>query len=168
MGVLECLRVFTLDHPYPKRPQWPCGCPDDPPEEAVSPRRLFSMAGCLWLNSADNISSQANWTAGHSFVCSSARRHCRVGHLDKPSPVRSTQRSCSPMTCTPAGWVTDFSPNCEQEGKTDANLRRHIAGLNRITEHVWPEAIGGVQTGLRSAGTRIATPLGPGDWRRHD
>ena len=53
-----------------------------------------------------------------------------------------------------------LSPNCEQEGKTDANLRRHIAGLNRITEHVWPEAIGGVQTGLRSAGTRIASPLG--------
>ena len=27
---------------------------------------------------------------------------------------------------------TGLSPNCEQEGKTDANLLRHIAGINAV------------------------------------
>ncbi|RUM97774.1 metallophosphoesterase [Pseudaminobacter arsenicus] len=53
-----------------------------------------------------------------------------------------------------------LSPNCQQEGKTDANLRRHIAALNLIAERYWPVEINGVATGLASAGERIATPLG--------
>ena len=36
-----------------------------------------------------------------------------------------------------------LSPNCAQEGKTDANLLRHIAGINNVPAHVWPEEIGG-------------------------
>ena len=31
-----------------------------------------------------------------------------------------------------------LSPNCRQEGKTDENLLRHIASLNRIAEYKWP------------------------------
>ncbi|HTV70506.1 MAG TPA: metallophosphoesterase [Rhizobiaceae bacterium] len=53
-----------------------------------------------------------------------------------------------------------LSPNCEQEGKTDANLLKNIAALNGITRHAWPAEIGGKPTGLRSAGQPIATPLG--------
>lgn len=53
-----------------------------------------------------------------------------------------------------------LSPNCQQEGKTDTNLRRHIAALNLIGERYWPVEIDGVATGLAGAGKRIATPLG--------
>jgi cytolysin (calcineurin-like family phosphatase) len=53
-----------------------------------------------------------------------------------------------------------LSPNCRQEGKTDENLIRHIAALNRIAEHKWPAEIDGVPTGLAGAGTPIAAPLG--------
>ena len=59
--------------------------------------------------------------------------------------------------CRMAG---DLSPNCRQEGKTDANLLRHVAALNGIADRQWPVEIGGVATGLRSAGARIGTPLG--------
>ena len=59
--------------------------------------------------------------------------------------------------CRMAGGL---SPNCRQEGKTDAALLRHVAALNGIGEKKWPSTIGGVATGLRSAGQRIGTPLG--------
>ncbi|WP_455270089.1 metallophosphoesterase [Rhizobium herbae] len=53
-----------------------------------------------------------------------------------------------------------LSPNCAAEGKTDANLLRHVAAVNRIAEFDWPIEIGGVATGLAGAGKRIAKPLG--------
>ncbi|MEP9396882.1 metallophosphoesterase [Mesorhizobium sp. KR2-14] len=53
-----------------------------------------------------------------------------------------------------------LSPDCEQEGKTDANLLRHIAAINRIAERTWPLEIGGKASGLASAGKEIDTPLG--------
>lgn len=53
-----------------------------------------------------------------------------------------------------------LGPNCVQEGKTDANLLRHVAALNRITDYRWPTAIGGIATGLAGAGDKIAVPLG--------
>ena len=56
--------------------------------------------------------------------------------------------------------ASGLSPNCLQEGKTDENLRRHIAALNAIEERKWPLQIGGAPTGLASAGQRIARPLG--------
>jgi cytolysin (calcineurin-like family phosphatase) len=56
--------------------------------------------------------------------------------------------------------ASGFSPNCVQEGKTDAALLRHVAALNGIGEKQWPAEIGGVATGLRSAGRLIGTPLG--------
>ncbi|TIX23036.1 metallophosphoesterase [Mesorhizobium sp.] len=52
-----------------------------------------------------------------------------------------------------------LSPNCLQEGKTDAALLRNVAALNALGDKDWPAEINGVATGLRSAG-RIGTPLG--------
>ncbi|HEY5818172.1 MAG TPA: metallophosphoesterase [Mesorhizobium sp.] len=48
-----------------------------------------------------------------------------------------------------------LSPNCQQEGKTDQALLRHIKALNRLPEEIWPSSIKGVATGLPSAGKRI-------------
>lgn len=59
--------------------------------------------------------------------------------------------------CRMAGGL---SPNCEQQGKTDANLLRHIAALNRLPDERWPLKIGGQPSGLAGGSKRIATPLG--------
>ena len=56
--------------------------------------------------------------------------------------------------------ASGLSPNCQQEGKTDAALLRNVAALNGIGDKDWPAEIDGVATGLRSAGSRIGTPLG--------
>lgn len=56
--------------------------------------------------------------------------------------------------------ASGLSPNCLQEGKTDAALLRNVAALNAIADKEWPAEINGVSTGLHSAGTRIGTPLG--------
>jgi cytolysin (calcineurin-like family phosphatase) len=53
-----------------------------------------------------------------------------------------------------------LSPNCQQEGKTDENLLRHIRALNRIGEARGPGVIDGVASGLRSAGELIVQPRG--------
>jgi cytolysin (calcineurin-like family phosphatase) len=53
-----------------------------------------------------------------------------------------------------------FSPHCQQEGKTDANLLRNVAALNGIVGQRWPSEIGGMATGLHFAGQPIGTPLG--------
>jgi len=55
---------------------------------------------------------------------------------------------------------TGLSPSCQQEGKTDENLLRHIAALNALAAEQWPATIGGVATGLRSAGRIIGQPAG--------
>lgn len=54
----------------------------------------------------------------------------------------------------------DLSPNCAREGKTDANLIRHIKALNSISGKTWPTAIDGKPTVLFSAGTPILRPRG--------
>ncbi|APG92588.1 metallophosphoesterase [Sinorhizobium americanum] len=53
-----------------------------------------------------------------------------------------------------------LAPNCEQEGKTDANLLRHIAALNGLPGQHWPQTIDGKPSGLASAGAKIARPFG--------
>ena len=53
-----------------------------------------------------------------------------------------------------------LSPNCEQEGKTEANLRRHIAAINNVQTQVWPQEIAGEPSGLAGAGQPIAPPRG--------
>lgn len=56
--------------------------------------------------------------------------------------------------------ASGLSPNCQQEGKTDVALLRHIAVLNGISDKLWPAEIDGIATNLRSAGSVIGTPLG--------
>jgi len=56
--------------------------------------------------------------------------------------------------------ASGLSPNCQQEGKTDAALLRNVAALNGLGDKEWPAEINGVATGLRSAGSSIGTPLG--------
>lgn len=56
--------------------------------------------------------------------------------------------------------ASGLSPNCLQEGKTDANLLRHIAALNGLERQRWPETVAGAASGLRGAGQPIGRPLG--------
>lgn len=56
--------------------------------------------------------------------------------------------------------TTGLSPNCQQEGKTDENLRRHVAALNALPGQFWPKEINGKSSHLASAGEEIAMPLG--------
>ncbi|MDQ6433506.1 metallophosphoesterase [Mesorhizobium sp. LHD-90] len=53
-----------------------------------------------------------------------------------------------------------LSPNCAEEGKTDANLLKHITALNGLEHRHWPETVNGAASGLKSAGTRIGKPRG--------
>ncbi len=53
-----------------------------------------------------------------------------------------------------------LSPNCQREGKTDANLLRHIRALNAISTQYWPLDLAGRATNLPSGGQRIAVPRG--------
>ncbi len=65
--------------------------------------------------------------------------------------------ACDIHTCRMGDGL---SPNCQEEGKTDANLLRHIAALNRIAERSWPAEVNGVATGLAGAGRKVDSPLG--------
>lgn len=49
--------------------------------------------------------------------------------------------------------ASGLSPNCQQEGKTDENLLRHVRALNSLPGKPWPEGVG-------LAGRSIAIPLG--------
>jgi cytolysin (calcineurin-like family phosphatase) len=53
-----------------------------------------------------------------------------------------------------------LSPNCREEGKTDESLLRHVRAINALPKTLWPEAIDGVETGLRSRGQPIEPPFG--------
>ncbi|PSJ64916.1 metallophosphoesterase [Kumtagia ephedrae] len=53
-----------------------------------------------------------------------------------------------------------LSPNCAEEGKTDANLLSHIAALNGLERGHWPKEVAGAASGLAGAGHPIARPLG--------
>ncbi|EFG9152824.1 metallophosphoesterase, partial [Escherichia coli] len=53
-----------------------------------------------------------------------------------------------------------LSPNCQEEGKTDASLLRHVAALNALPARLWPGVIDGVSTQLPSAGKVIGEPRG--------
>ncbi|WP_421593971.1 metallophosphoesterase [Shinella sp. M27] len=66
--------------------------------------------------------------------------------------------SCDVHACLVS--TDSLSPNCAAEGKTDSALLRHVAALNSVGDLIWPVEIGGKPSGLASAGTRIATPLG--------
>jgi cytolysin (calcineurin-like family phosphatase) len=53
-----------------------------------------------------------------------------------------------------------LAPNCAEEGKTDANLLRHVSAINRVPQLSWPKEIAGKPTVLVGAGTRIGVPRG--------
>ncbi|WP_455189961.1 metallophosphoesterase [Foliimonas ilicis] len=53
-----------------------------------------------------------------------------------------------------------LSPKCEEEGKTDANLLRHITALNGLPDQQWPAMIDGKPSNLVNAGKSIQRPLG--------
>ena len=61
-----------------------------------------------------------------------------------------------------------LSPNCAQEGKTDRNLLRHIAGINRVSRVFL--AAGDCRHAERTGRRRTADrgPAWRGDRRRHD
>ncbi|MBX3569994.1 MAG: metallophosphoesterase [Rhizobiaceae bacterium] len=56
--------------------------------------------------------------------------------------------------------ASGLSPHCAAEGKTDASLRSHVAGLNGLRRHRWPTEIDGRATGLSCAGAPIDAPRG--------
>ena len=66
--------------------------------------------------------------------------------------------SCDVHACLVS--ADGLSPNCADEGKTDAALLKHVAAVNSLGGQIWPAEIDGKPSGLASAGTRIATPLG--------
>ncbi len=53
-----------------------------------------------------------------------------------------------------------LSPHCAEEGKTDANLLRHIKALNMMAGQRWPDAGGLGGQAPASAGQAIAPPRG--------
>jgi cytolysin (calcineurin-like family phosphatase) len=69
--------------------------------------------------------------------------------------------SCDVHACLVS--ADGLSPGCADEGKTDAALLRHVAAVNAIGGLAWPATIDGKPSGLESAGTTIATPLGLGE-----
>lgn len=64
---------------------------------------------------------------------------------------------CDVHACRMANGL---SPHCQEEGKTDEALLRHIAALNGLAEKSWPTEIDGAATGLRSAGQPIGAQRG--------
>jgi len=53
-----------------------------------------------------------------------------------------------------------LSPDCADEGKTDASLLRHITALNGMAGRTWPTSTETGGHALPSAGQVIATPRG--------
>ncbi|MGD9477273.1 metallophosphoesterase [Shinella sp. G-2] len=66
--------------------------------------------------------------------------------------------SCDVHVCLVS--ADGLSPNCADEGKTDAALLRHVAALNALGGLGWPQMVAGKPSGLASAGLRIDEPLG--------
>jgi cytolysin (calcineurin-like family phosphatase) len=66
--------------------------------------------------------------------------------------------SCDVHACLVS--ADGLSANCADEGKTDAALLRHVAAVNAVGGRIWPDEIDGRPSGLASAGTPIAAPLG--------
>ncbi|RWP36596.1 MAG: metallophosphoesterase [Mesorhizobium sp.] len=121
-------------------------------------------AGCAEFHAMNRIS--AGSLSRRRFLAKAAG-FAAAGALARPALGQTGQR-IAPVdatflfvadvhACRMAGGL---SPNCQQEGKTDAALLRSVAALNAIGEKHWPAEINSVATGLRSAGSRIGTLLG--------
>ncbi|RWD24640.1 MAG: metallophosphoesterase [Mesorhizobium sp.] len=108
---------------------------------------------------ARSISRRAFLAQMASLASAAAFAHPAFGQTGKRiQPVDATFLFIADIHA--CRMASGLSPNCLQEGKTDAALLRSVAALNGIADKAWPAEIGGVATGLRSAGSRIGTPLG--------
>ncbi len=81
-----------------------------------------------------------------------------VARAQRPATDATFLFSCDVHACLVS--ADGLSPNCADEGKTDAALLRHVAALNGVGGRLWPAEIDGRPTGLAGAGKPIATPLG--------
>ncbi|TKD45088.1 MAG: metallophosphoesterase [Mesorhizobium sp.] len=121
-------------------------------------------AGCAESRVMNRIS--AGSLSRRSFLAQAAA-FAAAGALVRPA-FGGTGQGIPPVDATflfvadvhACRMASGLSPNCQQEGKTDAALLRSVAALNAIGEKDWPAEINGIATGLRSAGSRIGTPLG--------
>ncbi|RUV31986.1 MAG: twin-arginine translocation signal domain-containing protein [Mesorhizobium sp.] len=121
-------------------------------------------AGCAESRVMNGIS--AGSLSRRSFLAQAAAL-AAAGSLARPA-LGGTGQGIPPVDATflfvadvhACRMASGLSPNCQQEGKTDAALLRSVAALNAIGEKDWPAEINGIGTGLRSAGSRIGTPLG--------
>ncbi|RWN81575.1 MAG: metallophosphoesterase [Mesorhizobium sp.] len=121
-------------------------------------------AGCAEFHAMNRIS--AGSLSRRRFLTQGAGL-AAAGVLARPALGQTRQR-IAPVDATflfvadvhACRMASGLSPNCHQEGKTDAALLRSVAALNAIGEKHWPAEINGIATGLRSAGSRIDTPLG--------
>ncbi|RWC26413.1 MAG: metallophosphoesterase [Mesorhizobium sp.] len=121
-------------------------------------------AGCAESRVMNRIS--AGSLSRRSFLAQAAA-FAAAGALVRPA-LGGTGQGIPPVDATflfvadvhACRMASGLSPNCQQEGKTDAALLRSVAALNAIGEKDWPAEINGIATGLRSAGSRIGTPLG--------
>lgn len=53
-----------------------------------------------------------------------------------------------------------LGPRCQEQGKTDENLLRHVQALNGIASQKWPSEVGGKPSGLSAAGQPVSRPAG--------
>ncbi|WP_287174460.1 metallophosphoesterase [Mesorhizobium sp.] len=109
--------------------------------------------------SAGSLSRRRFLAKAAGFAAAGALARPALGQTgQRIAPVDATFLFVADVhACRMAGGL---SPNCQQEGKTDAALLRSVAALNAIGEKHWPAEINSVATGLRSAGSRIGTLLG--------
>jgi cytolysin (calcineurin-like family phosphatase) len=109
--------------------------------------------------SAGSLSRRRFLARAAGFAAAGALARPALGQTgQRIAPVDATFLFAADIhACRMAGGL---SPNCRQEGKTDAALLRSVAALNAIGEKHWPAEINGIATGLRSTGSRIGTPLG--------
>ncbi len=109
--------------------------------------------------SAGSLSRRRFLTQGAGLAAAGVLARPALGQTgQRIAPVEATFLFVADVhACRTANGL---SPNCQQEGKTDAALLRSVAALNAIGEKHWPAEINGIATGLRSAGSRIGTPFG--------
>jgi cytolysin (calcineurin-like family phosphatase) len=79
---------------------------------------------------------------------------------DRPSPPPIDVTFLFAADIHACRMASGLNPNCQEEGKTDENLLRHIAALNGMAGYRWPTEIGGTTTDLAGAGMPIAIPAG--------
>ncbi|TPW27420.1 metallophosphoesterase [Pararhizobium mangrovi] len=80
----------------------------------------------------------------------------------RPGNAASRKSTTFVFTCDVHACLmhSGLAPECAAEGKTDANLLRHVHAINALPDYAWPSEIHGRATGLVSAGKAIGKPRG--------